>query len=278
RSAELCLTRLPEKLSMENCQADSLKQLWFFNQQDEFFSRVDFPDPLAFIKMLKKEDENPSPVIFQFVDSETGDDQCYLSPFTGRVDCPGFEHDAASLQKQEVEFWNWSGKWPWQPKQIKLTGDLKLGDINNNRCLAIEQCHVDSVGQYDCFGKSKVRVQACKPVSSQIWRYDLASKRLFNKQAGEQFCLGWQSGIMSLEHCLSGEAVSQKWYFFQGNGRQYPERGRLRWFSNQREHYDYIKSLDFDPIVKFEILKKDTQGVDCGYDPVDGLWKGRCSN
>lgn len=278
RRAEVCLTRLPEKLSMEYCKPTHLKQLWFFNQQDEFFSRVDFLDPLAFVKLLEGDTDAPLPVTFNFIDSETGNDQCYLSPFTGRVECSKYEIDEEVLKQQEVEFWNWSGSWPWQPTQVKVTEDLKLGELSSNRCLAVDQCHIDSVGQYDCFGGAKLQVKACKPESHQVWRYDLVSKRLFNKQAGEQFCVSWLSGKLSLEHCLPGGAISQKWYFARGEGRKYSERGRLRWFSNSREHYDYIKSLDFDPIVKFEILNKDSQGKGCGYDPIDGLWKGLCSN
>ncbi|WP_419832883.1 hypothetical protein [Endozoicomonas atrinae] len=278
RRADLCLTRLSKSLSMDICQPASLKQLWFFNQQDHLFSRVDFLDTLAFVKLLQSNTDAPSPVTFSFIGSETGDDQCYLSPFTGRVECSEFEVDEETLQQQEVEFWSWSGHWPWQSKQIKLTEDLQLGDFRSNHCLAVTQCHVDSVGQYDCFGGAKVQVSACSSVSHQTWRYDLVSKKLFNKQAGEQFCLSWLSGKLTLEHCLPGSAVSQRWYFAQGKGSKYAERGQLRWFANSREHYNYVKALDFEPIVKFEILKKDSQGEGCGYHPIDGLWKGLCAN
>ncbi|WP_257265140.1 hypothetical protein [Endozoicomonas sp. ONNA2] len=273
RSTDLCLTRLSHNLSMEVCQPASLEQLWFFNQQDHLYSRVDYFDPLALVKRLP--DNTASPVIFHFIDSETGDNQCYLSPFTGRTECAGFAADAQALKQQEVESWYWSDHWPWQPQPTKLTEDLKLGDFSSNHCLAVTQCHMDSVGQYDCFGGAKVQVSACQPVSHQVWRYDLVAKTLFNKQAGEQFCLSWLSGKLTMEHCLPGSG-SQKWYFAQGKGGKYPERGQLRWFSNPNEHCDYVKALDFDPIVKFEILKKDIQGEDCGYNPIDGLWKGLC--
>ncbi|USE37082.1 hypothetical protein [Endozoicomonas sp. SCSIO W0465] len=278
RRADLCLTRLSENLSMAACQPANLQQLWFFNQQDHLYSRVDLLDSLAFVKLLQGNTSAPSPVTFSFIESETGDDQCYLSPFTGRVECPGFEVDEESLKQQEVKLWHWSGHWPWQPKPMKLTEDLKLGDFRNNHCLAVTHCHMDSVGQSDCFGGAKIKVSACKSVSHQVWRYDLISKRLFNKQAGEQFCLSWLSGHLTLEHCLAGSAGSQRWYFSLGKGSQYGERGQLRWFSNSWEHYDYVKTLDFDPVVKVEILKKDSQGEGCGYDPIDGTWKGLCAN
>lgn len=278
RKGDLCLTRLWKNLSMDICQPGNLQQLWLFNQQDQLYSRVDSPGSPAFVKLLQGSTDALSPVTFNFVESETGDDQCYLSPFTGRLECSGFEVDEEALKQQEVEFWHWSGHWSWQPERIKLTEDLKLGDFKNNRCLAVTQCHMDSVGQYDCFGGAKVQVSACQSVSHQVWRYDLVGKRLFNKQAGEQFCLSWLSGKLTLEHCLTGSDGSQKWYFAQGKGSKYPERGQLRWFSNPNEHCDYVKALDFDPIVKFEILKKDSQGKGCGYNPIDGLWKGLCAN
>ncbi|WP_422465811.1 MULTISPECIES: hypothetical protein [unclassified Endozoicomonas] len=276
RSADLCLTRLSKHLAMDVCQPASLQQLWFFNQQDHLYSRADYFDPLAFVALLQS-DTDISPVSFHFSDSETGDDQCYLSPFTGRVECAGFEVGEEALKQQEVQSWHWSGHWPWQAKPTKLTEELRLGDFSNNHCLAVTQCHMDSVGQYDCFGGAKVQVTACQSISHQVWRYDLVSKKLFNKQAGEQFCLSWSAGKLTLEHCLPG-AGPQQWYFAQGRGSKYPERGQLRWFTNLDEHYDYVKALDFDPIVKFEILKKDIQGNDCGYDPINGLWKGLCAN
>lgn len=271
----LCLTRWPEALAMTQCQTADLTQLWFFNQQDQLFSRVDFSDPLALAKLLQP--DTPSPVTFRFVDAEMGDDLCYLSPFTGRVECKEFAMDEKTLKQQEVKHWAWSGIWPWQPKRMKLTEDLMLGALNNNHCLGVRQCHVDSIGQYDCFGGAQVQVSACKLASHQIWRYDLVSKRLFNKQAGEQFCLSWLSKKLTLEHCLPGGAASQKWYFASSAGKKYSEKRQLRWFSNSSEHYDYVETLNFATAVKFEPLKKDNQGEWCGYDPIDGIWKSPCA-
>lgn len=278
RRTDLCLTRLSHKLSMETCQTASMKQLWFFDQQDNLFSRVDFHDPLAFVKLLQENADAPSVITFSLIKAESGNDQCYMSPFTGRIECSGFEIDAEALKRQEVEHWSWSGYWPWQPKQMKLTEDLKLGEFHENRCLAVDQCHVDSVGQYDCFGGARVQVRACKSTSHQIWRYDLVSKRLFNKQAGEQFCVSWVAGKLTLEHCLPGNNISQEWYFARGIGGKYSEKGQLRWLSNYEKHYDYIKALDFDLVVKFEVLNKDMHEEGCGYDPIDGRWKGQCTN
>ena len=54
RRADLCLTRLSKSLSMDVCRPTSLKQLWFFNQQDHLFSRVDFLDFSCICKTIAK--------------------------------------------------------------------------------------------------------------------------------------------------------------------------------------------------------------------------------
>ncbi len=257
---DLCLTQLPRKLSIETCQHSALNQLWYFNQRDELFSRVG--DPTA-----------SSRLSFNFVAAQVGDHHCYQSPFTGKVECPQFATDHSAIQALERRSWHWTGLWPWQPAQAKLTGDLQLTDSKSHRCLAVEQCHVDSINQYDCFGGAQVQVTACLPNSHQSWRHDLVSKRLFNKQAGEHFCLSWRPTVgLSLEHCSN--TTAQKWYFARGKGRHYRHRGRLRWLANSEAQYDFIRALDFAPVIVFQSLDNPA----CGYDPVNGQWQGPCAH
>ena len=262
-SHNLCLTRLPKKFTLTPCQPFHLAQLWYFNHRDELFNRSSPAAPLSLHPRL----------MFQFVDAETGEHRCYLSPFTGKVECPQFTTDPLALQKLERQSWHWTGLWPWQPDQMKLTQDIQLRDRESHRCLAVVQCHMDSINQYDCFGGTKIQVAACQPDSYQTWRYDLVSKRLFNKQAGEHFCLSWHpDSELSLEHCSTAATSSQRWYFARGAGRHYLHKGRLRWFSNLEAQYDFIKALDFAPVVVFAALGN----PECGYNPVDGLWQGPC--
>ena len=265
-SQDLCLTRLPKKFTLTPCQPSRLSQLWYFNQRDELFNREDGSYSTASLS-------TPSRLTFQFVDSEAGEHRCYLSPFTGKVECPQFAADQPSLQKLERQSWHWSGPWPWQPDQMKLTQDIQLADRESHRCLTVEPCHMDSINQYDCFGGARVQVAACQPTSYQSWRYDLVSKRLFNKQAGEHFCLSWHPGAqLSLEHCSVATTSTQKWYFARGAGRHYRHNGRLRWFSKLEAQYDFIKALDFVPVIVFKAL----DNPECGYNPLDGLWQGTC--
>lgn len=265
-SVDLCLTQLTKKMALMPCQLSRLAQLWYFNQRDELFNRKVHFCPPAYSPA-------PSRLTFQFVDSEAGEHHCYQSPFTGKVECPQFAADQPALQKLERQSWYWSGLWPWQPDLAKLTQDMQLADRDGHRCLAVEPCHVDSINQYDCFGGTKIQVTACQPSSHQTWRYDLVSKRVFNKQAGEHFCLSWHPGAeLSLEHCSMTTTASQRWYFARGEGRHYLHRGRLRWFSNLEAQYDFIKALDFAPVVVFKALAN----PECGYNPVNGLWQGPC--
>ena len=263
---ELCLSQSPEKLQLVPCLPSRLAQLWYFNHRDELFNRGVRTSPAAPLSHHPR-------LRFQFVEAETGEHRCYLSPFTGNVECPQFTTDPQALQKLERQSWHWTGLWPWQPSQMKLTEDIQLTDRESHRCLAVVQCHMDSINQYDCFGGAKIQVAACQPVSYQIWRYDLVSKRLFNKQAGEHFCLSWQPGSeLSLEHCSRAATSAQRWYFARGAGRHYLHQGRLRWFAKLEAQYDFIKALDFAPVVVFAALGH----PECGYHPVDGLWQGPC--
>ena len=265
-SHDLCLTRLPKQFTLTPCQLSRLSQLWYFNHRDELFNRGVRTSPAAPLSRHPR-------LRFQFVEAETGEHHCYLSPFTGNVECPQFTTDPLALQKLERQSWHWTGLWPWQPSQMKLTQDIQLTDRQSHRCLTVVQCHMDSINQYDCFGGTKIQVAACQPVSYQIWRYDLVSKRLFNKQAGEHFCLSWQPGSeLSLEHCSMAATSAQRWYFARGAGRHYLHQGRLRWFAKLEAQYDFIKALDFTPVVVFAALGH----PECGYNPVDGLWQGPC--
>jgi len=262
-SPDLYLTQLPEALSLEPYRPFALTQWWYFNQRDELFNRENvgyFSAPLSLLTL-------------RFVHTDNDEHHCYLSPFTGNVECPQFAVDHAALQKLERRSWQWTGRWPWQPAQAKLTQDIQLADNKSHRCLAVAQCHTDSINQYDCFGGAKVQVIPCLPSSHQRWRYDLVSKRLFNKQAGEHFCLNWQPTVgLSLEHCSIANTTAQRWYFARGKGHRYLHRGRLRWFANREAQYDFTGALDFAPVVVFQAL----DNPECGYHPIDGLWQGPC--
>ena len=156
----------------------------------------------------------------------------------------------------------------------RRTAEMRLQLDKSGLCLAVPGCKECDLTSDDescqrCLIGVRPVMRACNGSVSQLWRFDLVTKRLVNTFAGENFCLVWRDDVLSMEMCHA-RGRSALWYFAKGKGKPDDEK-TLRAWGNEQQAYRFMKRL----FLRSESHKARLKPVlndseQCSYDPVTG--------